>query len=210
MIKTWTASIRPLYEEACYWKYYYEVPVFRREKADRMKVFQMKAQSIGAWVLYEQMKKQYGLREDAVFNLSHSGEYVLCSAALGTRSDQVRVGCDIEQVEECNLEIARRFFCPSEYEQIVRESDLNRKKELFYRFWVLKESFLKATRKGMALGLDTFEVQLGNPSVLIMQPEDFQEAYTYREFETDDKGYKIAVCSTDPVIDPMIQMGFGV
>lgn len=210
MIKTWAADISPLYEEACYREYYYRAPVFRREKADRMKVLRTRVQSIGAWTLYEQMKKEYGVKEDTAFNLSHSGRYVLCSVVLDPRGEPVRVGCDIEQVKECDLRIARRFFCPSEYEQIIRESDQNRQRELFYRFWVLKESFVKATRKGMALGLDTFEIRLGDPPVLVRQPAEFPESYTYKEFETEDKEYKIAVCSTDGEIDSVVQMGFGV
>lgn len=210
MIKTWTANIMPLYENACYQKYYQCAPGFRREKADKLQSCQAKAQSIGVWSLYDRMRKEYGFGEDAVYNFSHSGEYVLCSVSVNSRDQKIRVGCDIEKIKSCNLKIARRFFCPSEYERIAGEADEAERTNLFYRYWVLKESFMKATRQGMALGMDTFEIRLGDPSVLIRQPEAFPELYTYREFETNDKGYKIAVCSTDEAIDSMIQMEFEV
>ncbi len=226
MIRTWVASIVPLYDEDFYRLCYGQVPSFRREKADRMKGKQARAQSIGVWILYEQMKKEYGIEGDTAYNLSHSGEYVLCS--VGTEQN-TKVGCDIEQMKEPNLKIAGRFFCPSEYEQIAGERRFALQQELFYRYWVLKESFAKATREGLALGMDTFEIALGNPSVLVRQPQKYQERYHYREGALDggrlvlintgtggSKGeecrenagsgmYRIAVCSTDTLIEEIIQ-----
>ena len=57
MIRTWVASIVPLYDEEFYRFCCKQVPSFRREKAERMKGRQVRAQSIGVWILYEQMKK---------------------------------------------------------------------------------------------------------------------------------------------------------
>lgn len=206
MVKTWVADIRPLYEDACYQAFYERAPKFRRKKADRLNIRQGKAQSIGVWSLFEQMKKEYGIGEAAAYNFSHSGDYVLCSVIMNPEVFPVRVGCDIEKKEQCNLTLARRFFCASEYERILAEQDEEERKTLFYRYWVLKESFVKATRKGLTMGLDTFEIQHGSPSVLVRQPEEFPEAYYYREFETEDKDYRVAVCSTERAIETMTQM----
>lgn len=229
MIRTWTASITPLYEDGFYRLCYGQVPSFRREKADRMKGKQVRAQSVGVWILYERMKREYGIEADTAYNLSHSGDYVLCSVST---EQNVKVGCDIEKVGEPNLKIAGRFFCPAEYEQIAGEKDQALQQEFFYRYWVLKESFAKATREGLALGLDTFEVSLGNPPVLVCQPERFPERYHYREAALRDgelvlpgrtdagpEGggcreepgkdmYRIAVCSTDFGIEEIIQTDF--
>ena len=92
-----------------------------------------------------------GIQKDAAYNLSHSGEYVLCSVHEG-KDPKIRVGCDIEEIGICNMKIARRFFCRSEYEKIDSETNEERRRELFFRYWVLKESFIKATREGMAMG----------------------------------------------------------
>lgn len=190
-----------------------------------MKGKQVRAQSVGVWILYERMKKEYGIEADTAYNLSHSGDYVLCSVSTG---QNVKVGCDIEKAGEPNLKIARRFFCPAEYEQIAGEKDKVLQQEFFYRYWVLKESFAKATREGLALGMDTFEIALGNPSVLVRRPERFPERYHYREAALrdgklvppgradagpDGEGreesgrdmYRIAVCSTDSEIEEIIQ-----
>lgn len=208
MVKTWAANICPLYEEACYQSYYNRAPEFRKKKAERLRDCQARAQSIGVWTLYAQMKRAYGFQEDAVCNFSHSGDYVLCSVETDPAMYDVKIGCDIEAVKECNLRIARRFFCASEYEQLLKEKDEGRRRLLFYRYWVLKESFMKATRRGLGLGMDTFEIALSDPPVLLKQPEEFPEVYTYREFEIKDKEYKIAVCSTDPEIDSIVQVEF--
>lgn len=225
MIRTWTASILPLYDEDFYRLCYGQVPSFRREKADRMRGKRVRAQSIGVWILYEQMKKEYGIEEDTAYNLSHSGDYVLCSVST---EHKVKVGCDIEEMKEPNLKIAGRFFCPAEYEQIAGAPNKALQQELFYRYWVLKESFAKATREGLALGMDTFEIVLGSPSVLVRQPEAFPESYYYRECalsdgrlilpdaekdrprrkecsKEEDGMYRIAVCSTDSSIEEIIQ-----
>ncbi len=208
MIRTWVADIRPLLDETCYQEYYEHMPKFRQKKADALKLVQGKAQSIGVWYLYEQMKKEYGIQKDAAYNLSHSGEYVLCSVHEG-KDPKIRVGCDIEEIGICNMKIARRFFCRSEYEKIDSETNEERRRELFFRYWVLKESFIKATREGMAMGLDTFEIALGengNPSVLLERPSRYREPFYYMESATEDQKYRIAVCSTDEEIDGVCVM----
>lgn len=227
MIRTWAASIVPLYEEAYYDLCYRQAPGFRRKKADSMKGKKTRAQSIGVWTLYQRMKKEYGIPEDAAYNFSHSGDYVLCSVHIGQNVWEPKTGCDIEQMGRADLKIARRFFCPGEYERITGEKDERLRDALFYRYWVLKESFLKATREGLALGMDTFEIALGNPPILASQPQNFPERYFYIEAgleegkliqgwaegegsvsekcEKEDR-YRIAVCSTDASIEPIIQV----
>lgn len=212
MIRTWLASVVPLYKEECYRAYYERAPVFRREKADKYQSRQMRAQSLGAWMLYEWMKKTYQAPEGAGYNLSHSGEYVLCSISMDAPSQKISVGCDIEREREMvNLRVAERFFCPSEYRKIKEETREDVRRDLFGRYWVLKESFLKATRKGLALGMNTFEILLGDPPVLLRQPGAFPGKYYYQEERVKGKSgiYHIAVCSTDAEMDAVRQVKFG-
>lgn len=203
MIKTWIADITPLYNEECYDKYYTQLPDFRKEKADRMHILNGKAQSVGAWALLQEIRRRYELSEKAAFNLSHSGDYVLCSVDMECGED-TQVGCDIESIQEPNMKIAKRFFCSSEYELILGQKTEDEGRDTFYRFWVLKESFMKATRQGMALDMKSFEIQLTDPPVLARKPEEFPRSYYYREYEVPGVPYKIAVCSTVKEIDPKI------
>ena len=138
------------------------------------------------------MKEQYHLTDDAPFNLSHSGNYVLCSAAPCGE----KVGCDIETVGVFREAIARRFFCPEECRDIMSCAEEERAPR-FYQYWVLKESFIKATRKGMGLGLDTFEFQIpeGASPYLLSQPSEIKETYYFHQYP--HSAAKIAVCSTN-------------
>lgn len=210
MIRTWIADIRPLYNAECYLRYYKELPAFRKEKADRMRFPKGKAQSAGAWTLLESVRREYGVAEKAAFNLSHSGDYVLCSVDMDCVED-VQVGCDIESIKDANLKVARRFFCPSEYEEILRGEDSGKQSDTFCRFWVLKESFMKATHQGMAMDMGSFEIRLSQPPILLKKPEAFPREYYYREYTLSQIPYKIAVCSTDKKIDSEIhtELKFG-
>lgn len=191
-VQTFLADVTALLQEENYKKIYERIPDFRQEKADRLRHMEDKAQSVGAWYLWMLAQELLGVTpEECNFNLSHSGKYVLCSVA----SADEKVGCDIETIKDFREPMARRFFCPEEYAYIM-EQDEEGRKEAFYRYWVLKESFMKATRKGMSLGLDSFSIRLkkeGDP-VMICQPEEVKEKYYFKEYKA--AGARIAVCST--------------
>ena len=93
--------------------------------------------------------------------------------------------------------MCQTFFCASEFQRIVEQNTEVERAEEFYRYWVLKESFMKATRLGMKLGLDQFEIGFskeGSP-YLLKQPEEFPQRYYFKEYTIADIPYKIAVCS---------------
>ncbi len=202
MVRAWIADVSPLYQEECYKGYYEGLPPFRRKKADAARSVQGRAQSAGVWILWEKIRAEYHLPESSVYNLSHSGDYVMCAAKLDP--GEAQVGCDIERMKDIRLKIARRFFCEEEYRTIEGAKEDEERRDLFYRYWVLKESFMKATRQGMAMPLDAFSIQLGNPPVLIKQPGEYTAIYYYREFGISGLPYRMAVCTTDKEIDSEI------
>ena len=132
MIRTWLADIRALYEEECYQKYFAALPAFRQEKAGKLLFQKDRAQSVGAWLLLEEIRKRYKISDRAVYNLSHSGDYVLCSIDTEAR-EGVQLGCDIEKVQKARMELAKRFFCRSEYEDIFRCDSKEERAEKFCR-----------------------------------------------------------------------------
>ena len=191
MIQTWMADVTSLLNEEQYHAHYEQVPVFRKEKADKLRFASDKAQSVGAWVLLMKMREEYGLDENAPFNLSHSGEYVLCSVE-DSGDTSVKVGCDLEQVKKERMSVAKRFFCEEEYKYILEHEGT------FYNYWVLKESFAKATRYGLQMGLDTFEIKYvasGEP-VLYKKREDIEGQYYFKEYDVAPLPYKVAVCAS--------------
>jgi len=197
MIVTWLADVSVLQEESAYKKYYEQVPDFRREKADRLKMQEDKALSVGVWILYEKIKKEYCLHGNEIFNLSHSGNCAICTIAFGI---DAQVGCDIEKIDErCLLRVAKRYFCEEEYEQI-------RSSEEFYRYWVLKESFMKATRLGSNLAMNSFSFAFMDDGRPFLQKKPFEKEYFFKEYAVENLPYKIAVCSDVDAFAPEIKI----
>ena len=139
----------------------------RREKIDFYRFENDKKLSAGAYLLLKKLLSEENItnplfktekhgkayisnHENIHFNLSHSGKVVLC--AISDRE----VGIDIEYIDpEIDLNIAKHYFYNSEYENIMNSE--NRFEE-FFKYWVLKESYMKYTGLGMNLELDSFEI----------------------------------------------------
>lgn len=206
MIRTYLADITPLLEQDVYERCSRLVPEWRRSKAERIRFQRDKAQSIGAWLLLEAARRETGAGESYVYNLSHSGGYALC--VLSDTAETVQAGCDIEIIKEARMDVARRFFAESEYEKLLEAQGEQERAELFYRFWVLKESFMKATRQGMRLGMDEFEIGFDKDDrpVLLRQPEAFPWKYRFREYNIEETGAKTAVCTTAEEIADSVEV----
>ena len=112
------------------------------------------------------------------------------------------IGCDVERVTDIDLEIARRYFCPEEYAALLRCGGRALQSDLFFRYWTLKESFMKATGLGFELPPDRFCVILDGPEIAVRQRVDGRE-YHFKEFELHD-GYKYALCSAGKPIDAVM------
>jgi len=83
------------------------------------------------------------------FNLSHSGRDLVVAV-----SKNRSVGVDVENLER-NVKaeaLAKRYFFPEEYAE-VQSLDDRKQREVFLRFWVLKEAAVKAWGKGLAKDL---------------------------------------------------------
>ncbi len=112
------------------------------------------------------------------FNLSHSGDYAIC--AIGEQP----LGCDIELRRENNEGIARRFFTKNECANIA---DI----DSFFKYWTLKESYMKAVGKGLSMPMNSFEVMMGEP--ISYECDTVETSYNGKLFDSVD-GYFVAVC----------------
>ena len=200
MVEVWIADAFPLMDQRIYNKYYGELPDWRKEKADRMRKQEDKALSVAAWILWSHIKKEKELAEETVFNLSHSGHWVMCAFS---DVPGAKAGCDLEKKGKFREGVAKRFFCESEYQHIMGMTSETERREMFYRYWVLKESFMKATREGMALDMRTYEIGWNEKEqpVLLTKPEGYPEIYYYKEYFPEDVDACMAVCTTDEKID---------
>ncbi len=93
------------------------------------------------------------------FNLSHSGDYLLIASALN--ETELLLGADIER-NRANTDIDaiyRHYFSAPEQQYLERLA-ADAKRDGFFDLWALKESYIKATGKGLAEGLKTFGFDL--------------------------------------------------
>ncbi len=131
--------------------------------------------------------KPYIENEGICFNLSHSEEMVMCAVS------SEEVGCDVEKITDIDLEIAKRFFYTTEYDAITAAQSDEERKDIFFRLWTLKESFMKATGLGMKLPLDGFRIDIDGTEITVHQNIN-QKRYFFKEYNFNN-GYKYAVCS---------------
>ena len=170
----------------------------RQDKIDFYRFDKDKKLSCGAYLLLKKLlyeenitnplfkTEKYGKayisnHENIHFNLSHSRKIVLCSI-----SDR-EVGVDVEYIDpKIDLNIAKHYFYNSEYENIMNAKN---KADEFFKYWVLKESYMKYTGLGMNLKLDSFEIIIEDTIKL----KNDNESLKFNLFNI--KNYKIGIAS---------------
>jgi len=131
------------------------------------------------------------------FNLAHAGEYVVC--ALAADRD---IGVDIE-AERTDIDftgLASRYFCSGEIRNLEVSSS-TRGVHLFYKYWTLKEAYLKAEGSGLNLSLtevDTSGVSDDCPGIPCAPLEGVPRGILVQRLEAP-LGYAAAVAATGGV-----------
>ena len=93
-------------------------------------------------------------RSGITFSLAHSGGF--CALAIGSVAS---LGVDIEAVRPDVGDLAESIFGLREAAQFAAIPQ-TAQMEAFFRAWVLKEAYLKATGEGLAGGLQSLELDL--------------------------------------------------
>lgn len=121
-------------------------------------------------------------------NWSHSGTWAVCALS------DAEVGIDLQHTGKTPREsLVQKVLRPEERLFYERAPDEQRQ-GLFYRYWTVKESFLKALGTGFHTSLDTFYVRMGGKAPEIVR-RDAGETYTCRILEFPDAEYAAAVCA---------------
>ena len=99
------------------------------------------------------------------FNLAHSGTCVYVALARARR-----LGVDVEFGRpeiEC-VELGRRFFCEAEI-ALLEAGPPDETRRLFFKFWTLKEAYLKAEGSGLGISLTAMDAS-GVPDAPLSPP----------------------------------------
>ena len=132
------------------------------------------------------------------FNISHSGGY--CALAIGAVA---RVGVDIEAVRATVGDLASSVLAPNEAAQYAALPPAERMRA-FFRCWVAKEAYLKATGEGLAGGLKSLELAMTADAavrpVAIRGDAAALAAWRFTGFEVGEAIVgAVAIESSDPV-----------
>ena len=172
------------------------LPESRKKKVNNFRFEKDKKLSAGAYLLLDKMLKEedianpafkidkYGKAyisnyENVYFNLSHSGKLVSCAIS------DMEVGVDVEYNDPTiDLDIAKNYFYNSEYENIMKAEN---PPDEFFKYWVLKESYMKYTGLGFNLPLDSFEIIIDSKITLKNKKHPKFSLFDVQE-------YKLATC----------------
>ena len=120
---------------------------------------------------YSSNGKPYLINQDLKFNISHSGDLVVC--AVG---ENLKIGIDIEIIKDLNIEDFKDQMLESEWGRV---SSSNNPLVEFYTYWTQKEAVLKACGEGLSIPLKSFEVSKKTSKL-------YKETYYLREINIDE------------------------
>ncbi len=124
---------------------------------------------------------------DFHFNLSHSGEWVVCTTA------NFNVGIDIEKGSEIEaFKLAHEFFSEEDFYDI---SNMNSDEQInyFYDLWTLKESYIKTIGKGLYIPLNSFSIK--KESRTLISYKNIPKNFYFKQYNIDSN-YKLSACAT--------------
>lgn len=205
LIRLMYMDVTPLSDENTFNYFYKKVSKYRQEKINTFKQRKDKNLSLGAGILLGSALKDFGLCEKDMFykegkygkpyfenelqlyfSISHSD-----NKALVALSD-TEIGCDIEKIDNVDLSIAKRFFHTDEYNDIISLHNTAEQRKQFFKYWTLKESFIKATGFGLKLPLDRFCISIDGENISV-NCRDTDGIYNFAEcFDIPD--FCVAYC----------------
>lgn len=111
------------------------------------------------------------------FNISNSGKYVVYAISRGNEVgidiEKIRVLPDLDNLIETNFSCNERIFINGKKEE---------KQKRFFKFWTVKEAYLKAIGEGMRLAPDNIE--------FTVESNDYKLEAVKGVFELDDWLFK--------------------
>lgn len=149
--------------------------IIERYVFEKNKIQSLIAERLLRYILYT----QYGMNQEEIefeyseygkpflkgpynyicFNLSHSGDFVVCS--IGTSN----MGIDVERINKRDLSFVRRVLSGEEKE-VWEIKDIDEKNRMICRIWTLKESYSKYIGKGLTIPFETLSFKQEEKEVI--------------------------------------------
>jgi 4'-phosphopantetheinyl transferase len=127
--------------------------------------------------------------KDFHFNLSHSGNWIVCA------TDNQPIGIDVERIRTVDFKMAKRFFSQQESDELFQK-DETKKNDFFFTLWTFKESYIKAIGKGLYLPLSSFTVKFIHEYKIGIIIDGKLLNDIHLKMYPLDKDYKLSVCAS--------------
>ncbi len=124
--------------------------------------------------------------KEVYFNISHSGDWIVCGIS------NTPIGVDVEKGVNETMSIAKRFFTKEEYIYINSQLRCNQH-DAFCKIWTLKESYIKCVGKGLSIPLDSFRFEFSDNEIRMYKNNILDTNYIFRNKKLDDK-YCVSLC----------------
>lgn len=117
------------------------------------------------------------------FNISNSGNYAVYAFSkgdeVGIDIEKIRLLPDLDNLIEKNFSLAERAFITKHNEE---------KQQRFFKFWTVKEAYLKAIGEGMRLAPDhlEFTVEIDNYKLDAVKGVFEQDDWLFKDFSFAD------------------------
>lgn len=220
MIYNYALEIPKIIEAYTFHKLEKMISVERRERIKKYRFDEDKKRSLLAEVLLRYaLKKNFGIScsqvqfvtnsfgkpmlknvEQIHFNLSHSGDWVVCGVS------DAPIGIDVETIKIKDLIIAKRFFTEDEYKDILRQPE-EEKIKYFFKLWTLKESYVKAEGKGLSIPLNSFSFRVLPHEIQMYEGKLLSNKYCFQVFSLDNL-HTVAICSKQVYEAPISIISF--
>ncbi|MBQ4803358.1 4'-phosphopantetheinyl transferase superfamily protein [Aquimarina sp. MMG015] len=134
-------------------------------------------------VIYTSYNKPYFKEGKVKFNISHSGNMVVCAI-----TETCEIGIDIEMLHSLHIEDFKTQMTALEWQRIISSDN---PESSFFDYWTQKEAVIKALGIGLSLPLDSFEI-IDNKTIID------KESFFLKEILLDNK-YKCHIAFKDEV-----------
>ncbi|MCL2682966.1 MAG: 4'-phosphopantetheinyl transferase superfamily protein [Bacteroidales bacterium] len=172
-----------------------KLPKFRQDEVLRYRFRDDRVRSLCAYLLlcvglgriveyfsYNEHGKPLLLDEHLHINLSHAKSAVVAGFS------ETPIGVDVEFIRKTYPKIVcKRVFTPSEIAQI---ENANSPTLAFFKFWTLKESYVKCIGQGLSFPLKTVEFKLVNEKISCSDNRFIISTFTQNQ-------HQISVCATE-------------
>lgn len=101
-------------------------------------------------ISYTKFNKPYFHNDSIHFNISHSGNIVICAI-----TKKGEIGIDIEKISTIEINDFESQFSQNEWDKIMNSINTS---ETFFEYWAQKEAVIKSHGHGLTIPLKSFEI----------------------------------------------------